>query len=81
MIRKTVESITGYTFEKISDENSATNIDTRIVNEITRATNRENALDVKIEDAKTALQEEIEDRIASESAISVVILELQEKIN
>ena len=60
LIHETVASITGYEFEKISDENSDTNIDNRIKNEITRATDRENALDKKIDDTKIALQEEID---------------------
>jgi hypothetical protein len=60
LIRETVASITGYKFETISDENSDTNIDNRIKNEITRATAAEGTLDKKIDDTKTALQEEID---------------------
>ena len=67
LIRETVTSITGYSFEKISDANSATNIDIRIKTEINRATEKENALDKKIDDTKTALQKEIDDDVKVET--------------
>ena len=68
-IQSVYDSITGYSFEKLA-EGSKQNIDNRINQEIAdriadvsaeedRATEKENALDKKIDDTKTALQKEI----------------------
>ena len=68
-IQSVYDSITGYSFEKLAD-GSKQNIDNRIKQEIEdriadvsaeedRATEKENALDQKIDDTKTALEEKI----------------------
>lgn len=68
-IQSVYDSITGYSFEKLA-EGSKQNIDNRINQEIEdriadvsaeedRATEKENALDQKIDDTKTALEEKI----------------------